>query len=419
MKLFRRRTMTLCLDPERQPTMANNDQLTTRWIRLQREAARAAKEADEAVVPFAQLTPAPPAVQVPMDEDDFGIERLALHAWREFFNRFRPDEAEFERPHYLAAGQVVEDRLARLGAGARPDLITCRMIIDLLVQFEEARFRDFNDRVGELIESNQQLKASLDVAELSKCYQEDELLSCQRMVMKELQRRGILVKGPADQVEPSPSAQVRALLADIGAQGTSVVNRPAVAPSFPTPAPQSAPPAAPDAALEAIDVHARDSLDWTKLHSAASVGKAELVGLLLDKGAEINAKAKDGLTPLHLAVKRSHPAVVKLLFSRGANPSAKDNGGNSPVHIAAELFTPDMLKVLVDLGAMVNARNNDNWTPLHLAANRGKREVVEYLLGVGADINAVAANGWTPLKVAANCGHLQLSEMLRSRGARQ
>ncbi len=395
--------------------MANNDQLTTRWIRLQREAARAAKEADDAVVPFAQVKQPPPKVQVPMDEDDFGIERLVLHAWRAFFDRFRVDEAEFERPHYVAAGQVVEDRLARLGTNARPDLITCRMIIDLLGQFEEARFRDFNDRVGELMESSQQLKASLDVAELSKCYQEDELLSCQRMVLKELARREIVVKGPADQVEPSPSAQLRALLADIGAAGTSVVNKPAVVaaqtPSQPLPVPT--------VAAEVIDVHARDSLDWTKLHSAASLGKTELIALLLDQGADINARAKDGSSPLHLAVKRSHPAAVKLLFARGANPSAKDQEGNSPVHIAAELFVPDMIKVLTDLGAMVNARNNENWTPLHLAANRGKREVVEYLLSVGADINAVAANGWTPLKVAANCGHLQLSEFLRAQGARQ
>ena len=209
--------------------MPNNDQLTTRWIRLQREAARAAKEADDAVVPFAQAQQAPPPVQVPLDEDDFGIERLVLNAWRSFFTRFRPDEAEFERPHYLAAGRVVEERLAHLGPDARPDLITCRMIIDLLGQFEEARFRDFNDRVGELMESSQQLKASLDVAELSKCYQEDELLSCQRMVLKELARRSIEVKGPADQVEPSPSAQLRALLADIGAAGTSVINKPAIA----------------------------------------------------------------------------------------------------------------------------------------------------------------------------------------------
>lgn len=391
--------------------MANNDQLTTRWIRLQREAARAAKDADNAIVPFATNEP-PPPLPLPVDEDDFGLERLVLTSWRAFFERFRSDETEFERPHYLQAGQVVEDRLTRLGPNARPDLITCRMIIDLLRQFEEARFRDFNDRVSELIESCQQLKASLDVAELSKCYQEDELLACQRLVQAELKRRNISVAGPAEQVDPSPSVQLRALLADIGAQATGTVSKastPVVTPAV----------AAVATEAEALDIHARDSLDWTKLHSAAFHGKCELITLLLDKGSEINAQAKDGSTPLHLAVKRSHIAAVKLLFSRGANLAAKDQGGNSAVHIAAELFTPDLLKTLVGLGAMVNARNNEAWTPLHLAANRGKREVVEFLLSAGADINAAAANGWTPLKVAANCGHLQLSEMLRAQGARQ
>lgn len=399
--------------------MANNDQLTTRWIRLQREAARAAKDADSAIVPFATSAPPPPQPP-PLEEDDFGLERLVLTSWRAFFERFRSDEAAFERPHYLMAGQVVEDRLTRLGPNARPDLITCRMIIDLLRQFEEARFRDFNDRVSELIESSQQLKASLDVAELSKCYQEDELLACQRLLQAELKRRNLSVAGPAEQVDPSPSAQLRALLADIGAQATATIAKSASANAAPPAAtPAAGTPVAGALEAEALDIHARDSLDWTKLHSAAFHGKCELIALLLDKGAVINAQAKDGSTPLHLAVKRSHAAAVKLLFSRGANLAAKDQGGNSPVHIAAELFTPDLLKVLVGLGAMVNARNNEAWTPLHLAANRGKREVVEYLLSAGADINAAAANGWTPLKVAANCGHLQLAEMLRAQGARQ
>ena len=400
--------------------MATNDQLTTRWIRLQREAARAVQAADDgqaAIEPFAQDSP-PPPVQPPMDEDDFGLERLVLSSWQAFFDRFRPDEAEFERPHYLAAGQMVEDRLARLGHNVRPDLITCRMVIDLLRQFEEARFRDFSDRVAELIDTCQQLKAQLDVAELSKCYQEDELLACQRMVTSELARRGISVKGPAEQVEPSPSAQFRALLADIGAQVTTTIAKVAASPgAAATPAPFSSP--AGEAADEALDINARDSLDWTKLHSAAFYGKGELITVQLDKGADINARAKDGATPLHLAAKRSQAVAIRLLFARGANLAAKDQEGNSPLHLAADLFIPDMLKVLIELGATVNARNNEAWTPLHLAANKGKREMVEFLIAAGADINAVAANGWTPLKVAANCGHLQLSEYLRSLGARQ
>jgi hypothetical protein len=394
--------------------MSNNDPLTTRWIRLQREAARAVGQADgpqdgDPVVPFADSPLGPP--RAPVDEDDFGLERLVLTAWGAFFERFRPDEREFELPHYLTAGQMVEDRLQRLGAGARPDLLTCRMVIDLLRQFEDARFRDFNDRVGELMTTCQQLKAQLDIAELSKCYQEDELLACQRLMAAELERRAIAVPGPAEQIEPSPSAQLKALLAAIGAQTTAVVVKPA-APA--TPAPAAVP-----AAVEVHDIHARDSLDWTKLHSAGFYGKAELVALLLDQGFEINARAKDGCTPLHMAAKRGHVAVAKLLFTRGANLAAKDNDGNQPLHLAADLFVTDMLSALVAMGATVNCRNNDGWTPLHLACNRGKQEVVEYLLSVGADIDAAAGNGWTPLKVAVNCGHLQLAGSLRGKGARQ
>ncbi len=401
--------------------MTTNDQLTTRWIRLQREAARAVKAADSsqaAIVPFADDQPAPAVpAPAPVDEDDFGLERLVLGSWRAFFERFRPDEAEFERPHYLAAGQIVEERLTRLGPSARPDLITCRMVIDLLRQFEEARFRDFSDRVGELIDTCQQLKAQLDVAELSKCYQEDELLACQRLVTSELARRGIDVHGPGEIMDPSPSTQFKALLAHLGAQvATGTITK-----ADPSPVAGTAvvAPSASVAGDETLDIDARDSLEWTKLHSAAFYGKGELITLLLNKGADINARAKDGATPLHLAVKRSQLVAIKLLFARGANLAAKDQEGNAPLHLAAELFTIEVLKVLTDLGATVNARNNDAWTPLHLAANKGKREIVEFLIAAGADINAVAGNGWTPLKVAANCGHLQLSEYLRSQGARQ
>jgi ankyrin repeat protein len=396
--------------------MTTNDQHTTRWIRLHREAVRTATDVDGTnapMVPFSNQSPA--VTRLSIGEDDFGLERMVLDSWRGFFERFRPDETEFERPHYLAASQAIESRLARLGKNARPDLITCRMVVDLLDQFEKARFRDFNERIDELIDTCQQLKAQLDVAELSKCYQEDELQACQRMVAKELARREIHVSGPAEQVEPSPSAQLKALLLDIGAQTTATVRKSEILPADAS----ALSVVSNDLAVDTHDVHARDTLEWTKLHSAAFYGKCELIVLLLDHGADINAKAKDGSTPLHLATKHSQSAAMKLLFARGGNLAAKDQEGNTPLHLAAELFTIDMLKVLVDMGAMVNARNHESWTPLHLAANRGKREVVEFLLGVGADINAVASNSWTPLKVAVNCGHLQLSEFIRSQGGHQ
>lgn len=414
--------------------MTLKPQLTTRWQRLRQGAEQLAASADgqPAMVPFGGVAE-PVHPQVP--ETDFGLERPVLEAWRAFFARFRDDEREFELPHYLEAGHLVEERLRSLGPGVQPDIITSRMMLDLQCQFEAARFRDFNDRLGELMVSSQQLKAQLDVSELSKCYKEDELHVCERQIREELAKQGILVAERDDGLPQRVSDLLRALLSARSPAATPTVTSavtavtevtevtavtatapPPFQPFVPatTPTTQAAP-----TASETLDIHARDSLDWTKLHSAAFYGRTELVELLIAQGADVNARAKDGVTPLHLAAKRGQIKAAKYLFSKGANLSAKDNDGNSPLHLAADMFSSDIISALVAMGAYANVKNNDGWTPLHLAANRGKQEIVELLLTLGADANALAGNGWTPLKVAMNSGHLQIAEFMRQRGARQ
>eukprot|EP00026_Physarum_polycephalum_P022476 Phypoly_transcript_26592.p1 GENE.Phypoly_transcript_26592~~Phypoly_transcript_26592.p1 ORF type:complete len:117 (+),score=8.50 Phypoly_transcript_26592:1-351(+) len=49
------------------------------------------------------------------------------------------------------------------------------------------------------------------------------------------------------------------------------------------------------------------------------------------KRANVNAIDKDGKTPLHLAAKSKHPDVVSILVNLGADLNAKDNDGNRPV----------------------------------------------------------------------------------------
>jgi hypothetical protein len=396
-------------------------QLTTRWQRLRQGAEQlaASAEGQPVVEPFGGVA-APVQPQVPTD--DFGLERSVLAAWRDFFARFREDEREFELPHYLEAGQLVEERLGYLSPGSQPDIITCRMMLDLQRQFEAARFRDFNDRLGELMVSSQQLKAQLDVSELSKCYKEDELRVCERQIREALAAVGITVPERDDGLPQRVSDLLRALLA---ARPAPAPAKPALAtpppfqPLVPAVPSTPAPAAAAASAGETLDIHARDSLDWTKLHSAAFYGRTELVELLIAQGADVNARAKDGVTPLHLAAKRAQTKAAKYLFSKGANLAAKDNDGNSPLHLAADMFSGEIISALVAMGSYVNVKNNDGWTPLHLAANRGKQEIVELLLTLGADANLPAGNGWTPLKVAMNSGHLQIAEFLRQRGARQ
>lgn len=81
-------------------------------------------------------------------------------------------------------------------------------------------------------------------------------------------------------------------------------------------------------------IDARDSDDSTPLHCAAWKGHAEVAALLLDFGADIQARNSNGHwgdTPLHAAAHGNQRAVAELLIARGADIHAKNASGNTPL----------------------------------------------------------------------------------------
>jgi hypothetical protein len=68
------------------------------------------------------------------------------------------------------------------------------------------------------------------------------------------------------------------------------------------------------------------------LLEAATLGAHRIVPVLLDLGADHDARDDDGNTPLHLSV--SHPAVIKQLLNDGADPGARNQTGQTPVDLA-------------------------------------------------------------------------------------
>lgn len=70
-----------------------------------------------------------------------------------------------------------------------------------------------------------------------------------------------------------------------------------------------------------------DQFFWTPLHHAAHAGQVELVKLLVEAGAPVDARALCGGTPLMRAIESSRPACVDILIKAGASVEAENKKG--------------------------------------------------------------------------------------------
>ena len=96
---------------------------------------------------------------------------------------------------------------------------------------------------------------------------------------------------------------------------------------------------------------------------------ASVTEVLLAKGANVNARDKDGLMPLTLVADSGLAAMAEILLAHGADVNAKDNDGRTPLHVAAWMGRTEVAELLLAHYANVNAKNNDDRTPLRFAAD--------------------------------------------------
>lgn len=167
------------------------------------------------------------------------------------------------------------------------------------------------------------------------------------------------------------------------------------------------------------DIEAKEEDSQTPLLRAAMYGNEAMVRLLVEKGADIEARDKDGQTPLLQAVGYENEAMVWLLVEKGANIEAQDDiESQTPLSWAAELGNEAIVRILLEKGADIETKNNEfGQTPLSLAAEKGHEAVVRLLLDKGADIEAKDESGRTPLSCAAYRKHEALVRVLVEKGA--
>lgn len=156
-------------------------------------------------------------------------------------------------------------------------------------------------------------------------------------------------------------------------------------------------------------------LTATPLQAAARYGKLNVVGVLLERGADPNRGDKDGDTALHFAAARGFYDIVDLLLQHAAD-STITGVQEMPLHIAASRGYIKVVKRLVECKVDLDAKNNLGMTPLCRAAAYNHLDVVEFLHERGANPNAQDCVGWTPLAAAASSGWLPIVTYLVKNG---
>jgi ankyrin repeat protein len=166
------------------------------------------------------------------------------------------------------------------------------------------------------------------------------------------------------------------------------------------------------------DVNAKANYNRTSLHFASELGHIEVMQLLLEKGADVNSTTADNKYPLVEASQAGQLKAVQVLVQHGADVNVHGVHGCTPLHRASWTGRLEVIRFLLEHGADVDARDNDRRTTLHHASSHGQLEIVRLLLEHGADINAHGKKMDTPLHRATAVGELEVARCLLHHGAK-
>jgi ankyrin repeat protein len=153
------------------------------------------------------------------------------------------------------------------------------------------------------------------------------------------------------------------------------------------------------------------------IFEAAALGRTQVVNARIDEDqAAAKAFSGDGFTPLHLAAFFGQPEVVALLLERGGDPSAVARNASevTPLHSAAAGRNLEAVRLLLMHGVDANARQRGGFTALHAAALHGEVGIARLLVARGASPQAASDDGKTPLNLAIDKGDTEMVELLRS-----
>lgn len=135
-----------------------------------------------------------------------------------------------------------------------------------------------------------------------------------------------------------------------------------------------------DEHLEFMKSHGADH-GWTPLHLAAHYGNLDIVKILIDHGADLEAVSNNAIanTPISAAAWGNHLNIVEYLLERGAKVDAQNAWGSTALRRAIDAERLPLAELLLKHGADPNIPDNTGITPTQAAMNAKNEQVVELL----------------------------------------
>jgi ankyrin repeat protein len=189
------------------------------------------------------------------------------------------------------------------------------------------------------------------------------------------------------------------------------------------------------------DINGRNRDGNTALHLATFLGRAETAERLLKHEADVNTKNHDGVTPvdflripweitkstlrsldveLNQEQLETGKAEIREMFRAATKRSAKPNIQDAPTNLwtAARVGNVQTIKHYIKKGGDVNALDKEFHLPaISWGALHGQTEVVRFLIKNGADVNRKSGDDNTPLHSAAFFGRTDIVKLLLKHGA--
>ena len=165
------------------------------------------------------------------------------------------------------------------------------------------------------------------------------------------------------------------------------------------------------------DVNARAADGSTALLWAAHWNDLASAELLLRARADANVANDFGMTPLSRACTNGSAFLVDLLLKAGANPNTPIATGETPLMTCAGSGSVEAVRLLIARGAEVNAKEpSQNQSALMWAASEHHADVVRLLVEAGADLQAHTKKGFTAIHFATREGDLATTRALLAAG---